>query len=315
MDNYFKLKNNKLESMNSIPFSKEKEIQNLVENNLEELFSLTFLSTEFRIKNQIFDTLCFDEDSRSFVIIEYKNSVSKSVSDQGMAYLSTLINNKADFILELIDKNIAIKKEEIDWSQSKVIFIAPKFMDYSKSINLKVPWELWEINKLPDNVISFRKYETDSNQSLANLSDSIHDSQINTLSKEIKVYTEEDLLKNRDTTKELYFSLKDELLKLHDSNFVASKTYMTLRKNNKVVLYIGIGQKDIQLEIVRRVVIGKGNKDLDSARIMYQIKDPKKLFRTKIMSGGRKESYFYNMTDKKDFNFLIDVINDVYESK
>ena len=92
MDIYFKLKNNKLESMNSIPFSKEKEIQNLVENNLEELFNLTFLSTEFRIKNQIFDTLCFDEDSKSFVIIEYKNSVSKSVSDQGMAYLSTLMN-------------------------------------------------------------------------------------------------------------------------------------------------------------------------------------------------------------------------------
>ena len=315
MDIYFKLKNNKLESMNSIPFSKEKEIQNLVENNLEEIFSLTFLSTEFRIKNQIFDTLCFDEDSRSFVIIEYKNSVSKSVSDQGMAYLSTLINNKADFILELIDKNISIKKEEIDWSQSKVIFIAPKFMDYSKSINLKVPWELWEINKLPDNVISFRKYETDSNQSLTNLSDSSCDSQINTLGKEIKVYTEEDLLKNRDTTKELYFSIKDELLKLHDSNFVARRTYMSFRKNNKVVLYIGIGKKDIEFQIVRRTVIGKGNKDLDSARIMYEIKDPKNLFRTKIIDNGKKESYFYNMTDKKDFNFLIDVIKDVYESK
>ena len=315
MDNFFKLKNNKLDPMNSIPFRMEKEIQNLVENNLEELFNLTFLSTEFRIKNQIFDTLCFDEDSKSFVIIEYKNSVSKSVSDQGMAYLSTLINNKADFILELLDKNIGIKKEEIDWSQSKVIFVAPKFMDYSKSINLKVPWELWEINKLPDNFISFRKYETDSSQSLGDLSDANYDSQISKINKEIKVHTEEDLLKNRENTKELYFSIKDELLKLHDSNFVARKTYMTFRKNNKVVLYIGIGQKDIEFQIVRRVVIAKGNKDLDSARIMYEIKDPKNLFRTDITSGGRKESYFYNMTDKKDFNFLIDVIKDVYESK
>ena len=38
--------------------------------------------------------------TNSFVIIEYKKGSSYSVVDQGYTYLSTMLNNKSDFVLE-----------------------------------------------------------------------------------------------------------------------------------------------------------------------------------------------------------------------
>ena len=61
--------------------------------------------------------LCWDEENNSFVIIEYKNSKSSSVIDQGYSYLSTMLNNKSDFILEYIESmDKSLKKENVDWS-------------------------------------------------------------------------------------------------------------------------------------------------------------------------------------------------------
>jgi hypothetical protein len=61
-----------------------------------------------------------------------------------------MLNNKADFILLLQDnKKKAYKKDDIDWSQSKVIFIADAFTRYQQeSINFKdLPIELWEMKQ------------------------------------------------------------------------------------------------------------------------------------------------------------------------
>lgn len=69
---------------------------------------------DFRI-----DTLAFDESSNSFVIIEYKKGNSYSVVDQGYSYLSTMVNNKAEFILEYNEKtNDVLKRNDVDWTSS-----------------------------------------------------------------------------------------------------------------------------------------------------------------------------------------------------
>ena len=51
--------------------------------------------------------------------------------------MSIMLNNKSDFILEYIEKTgKSLKKNEVDWSQSKIIFISPSFNSYQKnSIN------------------------------------------------------------------------------------------------------------------------------------------------------------------------------------
>src|SRR3989339_266667 len=155
----FKLeKENKLKEVHEIKFKLEKEIQRLTENNLLEIFDLRFVKSEFTLHNFRIDTLAFDEELKSFVIIEYKKDKSFSVVDQGYAYLSLMLNNKADFILEYNESlNSNLKRNDVDWSQSKVIFISPSFTDYQKeSINFKdLPIELWEVKYFNNQTISY----------------------------------------------------------------------------------------------------------------------------------------------------------------
>jgi hypothetical protein len=55
-----------------------------------------------------------------------------SVVDQGVAHLSLMLNNKADFILEYNERSAqpATQKKHVDWSQSEIIFISSKFTKY-----------------------------------------------------------------------------------------------------------------------------------------------------------------------------------------
>ena len=136
----YKINGNKLSPINKDEFKLEKEIQSLVENNLEELFDLEFVSSEFTVSDFRLDTLCFDNESNSFVIIEYKKGTSYSVIDQGYSYLSIMLNNKSDFILEYNEtKNKSLKRDDLDWSQSRIIFISQSFNAHQKnSVNLKI---------------------------------------------------------------------------------------------------------------------------------------------------------------------------------
>ena len=68
----FNLKDKKFSSVNEKPFTLEKEIQNIVESNTEEIFNLRFVSSEFSLDGLRFDSVCFNEETKSFVIIEYK---------------------------------------------------------------------------------------------------------------------------------------------------------------------------------------------------------------------------------------------------
>src|SRR3989344_6110239 len=125
----------------------ERSVQRLVESNLSEVYGLSFICSEFPLNNLRIDTLAFDEELKSFVIIEYKKDKSISVIDQGYAYLALLLNNKADFVLEYNEKcKKNLRKDDIDWSQSKVLFIASSFTKYQQeAIGFQdLPIELWE---------------------------------------------------------------------------------------------------------------------------------------------------------------------------
>jgi len=60
----------KLEYIKEKPFKLEKEIQELTEHNLKLIFGLDFVKSEFALNNFRIDTLAFDYESNSFVIIE-----------------------------------------------------------------------------------------------------------------------------------------------------------------------------------------------------------------------------------------------------
>lgn len=77
---------------------------------------------------------------------------------QGLAYLSLLLNNKAEFVQKLsILRDKVIKNSDIDWTQSRIIFISENFTEHQKeSINFKdLPISLFEIRQLENGNIIF----------------------------------------------------------------------------------------------------------------------------------------------------------------
>ena len=88
------------EKSNGKYFGLEKVIQSLVENNLDTIFSgLEFVETEFQIDDLRPDTIAFDTEKKSFVIIEYKNVENRSLIDQGVSYYQLLQDRKENFVL------------------------------------------------------------------------------------------------------------------------------------------------------------------------------------------------------------------------
>ena len=81
-------------------FKLEQDVHKLVEPNLETVFQLEYVASEFTVGEFRLDTLAFDQATNSFVIVEYKKGHSYSVVDQGYSYLSVMLNNKAEFVLE-----------------------------------------------------------------------------------------------------------------------------------------------------------------------------------------------------------------------
>ena len=303
---------NKLKIIDSKNFKLEKEIQDLIENNLEELFNLRFVKSEFKINEFRIDTLCFDEESKSFVIIEYKKGSNYSVIDQGYSYLSSMINNKSDFILEYIE-NIEkpIKKNEIDWSQSRVIFISPSFNSYQKnSVNFKdVPFELWEISKFSNDIISLNQILSNSNESIKKLGDN-KNSVIKDVSKEVEVYDEDYLLnKTEKNIREVYHEIKEKILLWENVQIKYNKSNIQICKNNKIKIYINIRKKYLNFDMLRRIDFSGnvGRKD-----ISFTIKDPNNLFKLKI--NNFKEVYGCNVDENTDLEYLTLVLKQKFDS-
>jgi RecB family endonuclease NucS len=78
----FNQKSTKLTTLKETSFKLEREIQNLFEANITAITGLQLIKSEFSIKNNRIDTLAFDAESHSFVIIEYKRDKNYSVVDQ-----------------------------------------------------------------------------------------------------------------------------------------------------------------------------------------------------------------------------------------
>ena len=83
----FKVKDNKVLRLKERQIDLEKDVQKLTESNLNEIFGLKFIHSEFIIQNFRIDTVAFDDNTKSFVIIEYKKDRNISVIAKPYKYL------------------------------------------------------------------------------------------------------------------------------------------------------------------------------------------------------------------------------------
>ena len=240
----YNINNNDLSLIKKVDFTNERELQRLTENNLEELFNLKFIETEFQVDNLRIDTLAFDDETNSFVIIEYKNTKNYSVIDQGYSYLSLLLNNKAEFVLkfnQVFGKNKG--KQDFDFSQTRVMFISPSYTTYQlKSVEFSdIAFELWKVSKYSNNTVLFDKVNNfDTSASIKQVTKS--DSAKEKVNSEIKKYTESDTLKGKsDDIISLYDNLMEFILSDYDDiEIVHLKFYLVFKVNNKIVASLAV---------------------------------------------------------------------------
>ena len=200
-------------------FKLEKEIQEVTEKNLEKVVGLTFITSEFQLQNLRIDTFAYNPETNSFNIIEYKRSQNKSVIDQGYAYLSLMLNNKAEFILKYNEKkNKNLRKNDIDWSQSRIIFISQQFSTHQKAINFSdLPFEFWEVSRYKNSLIQYKQVKVDK-KAVSIKSISHKDRETSFVDKQVKVYTEEKHLESRKKKiQELYEELKTQILSIDET--------------------------------------------------------------------------------------------------
>jgi len=260
------------------------------------------VKSEFTLHNFRIDTLAFDEESKSFVIIEYKKDKSFSVVDQGYAYLSLMLNNKADFILEYNESlNSNLKRNDVDWSQSKVIFISPSFTDYQKeSINFKdLPIELWEVKYFNNQTISYIPQKasgaTESIKIISKKSKTIEK-----VSKEIKVYTESYHINDAGVKIiSLYNKFKTAILLISDSISVKpTKKYISFKVNKKTICDFHLYKTYLKIWINLK----KGEL-VDSKKITTDVSDT---------GHWGKGAYQIQISNEENLEYIVSLIKESY---
>ena len=307
----YNLKKNKLQEVKRVPFKLEKEIQKLVEENVENLFSLEFISSEFSVGGFRLDSLCFDNQTNSFVVIEYKKGSSYSVIDQGYSYMSIMLNNKSDFILEYIEKTgKPLKKDEVDFSQSRIIFISQSFNSYQKnSVNFKdVPFELWEIKKYSNGTVSLNQHLSSSRESIQKIEGG-KSSLIKDVGKEVKSFDESDHTRKMNKTMlEVWEIFKSKLIELEGVEIVPKRLYITPMYGNKSIAFLWFQKNKIVIELNRGNIKTDGSK----SKNYFIIDDPKKLTYEgswTYKNGVQGGVYKINLDKNSDIEYVMFLVN------
>jgi predicted transport protein len=125
----FQIANESLVSIAQSDLDSEKRLQALVEKSLGQTFNCRFVASEFSTgathAGRI-DTLALSEDNNP-VIIEYKKVEASDLINQSLFYASWLNDHRGNF--EIAARR-AIPDVTIDWSDIRVICLAPNYRKY-----------------------------------------------------------------------------------------------------------------------------------------------------------------------------------------
>jgi predicted transport protein len=115
-------------------FALEKQLQRVIEDNMETLFAVRFVASEHHtgvLHAGRVDSLGLDENN-SPVIFEYKRSIKENVINQGLFYLNWLLDHRGDFS-ELVRARLGgDAADAIDWTSPRLICVASDFDRYDE---------------------------------------------------------------------------------------------------------------------------------------------------------------------------------------
>ncbi len=155
----FQIENDKLSPVPQENFLAEKKLQTLIEGNLEAVFKCRFVASEFSTGAQHggrIDTLALSEDNNP-VIIEYKKVGSSELINQSLYYLAWMNDHHGDF--EVAVQKKCGSKELVEWSDIRVICIAPTFNKFGlhavQVMGRRI--ELWTYRLFKNNCVYFEE--------------------------------------------------------------------------------------------------------------------------------------------------------------
>ena len=288
----------KLEPAKERPFKIERELQRLFEQNLTQIMGLELVKSEFSIKNKRIDTLAYDPESNAFVIIEYKRERNHSVVDQGMTYLSLMLQNKADFVLEYNEENPKnqLARSKVDWSQSRVVFVASDFTDNQiEATNFKdIAIELYEVKRYDEHLLVVPIKKSKSAVSIKPITQK--NEEYKSVAEEIKVYTEDDFLTGKsEVVVALYERYRSAILALVDDVEVKpQKWYIAFKKNQRNICDIEIQSTGFKMSVNMK----RGELD-----------DPKGIMRDVSSMGHRGNGdYEIKISDDKHLEYIMSLV-------
>lgn len=138
------------------PFGYEHEMRDFVADNIGVLFTgLEKVKNELTIKDYRFDTIAYDHNQNTFVVIEYKNKVAKDAVTQVMAYATTIRNNQADLVVAHTGMS---NEHKYDWNAVYSIIVAPSFDRVVKdAVQDKGDMELYTIKRYGNRIVAVER--------------------------------------------------------------------------------------------------------------------------------------------------------------
>lgn len=265
----FEIDKGKAKRVRLSEFKLEKDLQKLVEENVETIFNCRFIATEFstgNIHSGRIDSLAISEDNNP-VIIEYKKVASSDLINQSLYYLHWIRDHKGDFQVAV---NRKFGKEiEVDWSDIRVICLAPEYKKYDLHAVqvMGANIELWQYKIYENCILSidevYKRTSSSSHQETEEYSEKnpimVEAGKKAALTRKTATYTLEQHFENLDDNiLELFNATRDYIISLDSTieetpkkNYVAYKTsqnfvcMQTYRK--KITLYLKLNADEIEI--------------------------------------------------------------------
>lgn len=237
-------------------FRNEKELQTFVEQNMESLFGIRFLASEFTTSKQHggrIDSLGLDENNAP-VIVEYKWGEKDNIINQGLFYLDWLIDHKGDFQL-LVQKKFG-NNVKVNFGSPRVVLVAQTFSKYDQyAINrMAENIELWGYARYEDNIFELKLIA--SSQAKKTTSTVKQITKVN-----YEEYSVEDHLKNKsEQIKELFSALREKIFALESEQKIEEvprKVYIAYKVGRGFV-EVKLQQNSIKIWIDENIEDPKG---------------------------------------------------------
>jgi predicted transport protein len=261
----FEIADQKLSVLEQSNFALEKSLQTLIESNLQTVFNCRLVKSQYLTGSQHLgriDTLALSEDDNP-VIIEYKKVESSELINQSLYYLAWIKDHQGDF--ERAVQKVLGNSIEVDWSEIRVICIAPNYKKYDlyavQMMGANI--ELWSYHLFQNRYLYLEKVLQTGYAPISTVETEGKDPVMVAAGKKAAVtratgvYSfEEHLEGKRNEVKEIAFAVQEFIINLDSTiqevpkkNYIAYKTSQNIVcmeiQSQRVLLFLKLNPKEI----------------------------------------------------------------------